>query len=70
MRCTVVKKSRHPTTMSLAAIDKELQAISKRYAELLELEKKIQLRHMEDTDRCLALKAARTAYLNAALAAL
>jgi hypothetical protein len=56
------KNTRDPMTMTLAAIDKEIQTINKRYTALLELEQKIQHQHMEDTDRCLALKAARTAY--------
>jgi hypothetical protein len=56
------KQTRDPMTMSLTAIDKEIQAINKRYIELLELEQKIQHQQMEDTDRCLALKAARTVY--------
>lgn len=68
MRRTAVTKLRDPMTMSLSAIDKELHAISKRYADLLDMEQKIQRQHMEDTDRCLALKAARTIYTSTVFA--
>ena len=47
-----------PMTMSIAAINKEISAIMHREKMLRRLEKQIELQDMEDTDRCLALKAA------------
>lgn len=58
MHRTVAKKARDPITMSHAAINKEIKAITQRHTMLLKLEKQIEMQHMEDTDRCIALKAA------------
>lgn len=49
---------RDPINMSPAAINKEINTIIRRNKMLLNLEKRIELQHMEDTDRCIALKAA------------
>lgn len=64
-----VKKLRDPMSMGLAAIDREIMAITQRHKVLLKLEKHIEQQHMEDTDRCLALKEARKAHIEAELTA-
>jgi len=47
-----------PMTMSIAAINQEISAIMRRDKMMRRLEKQIELQDMEDTDRCIALKAA------------
>lgn len=47
-----------PMTMTIAAINHEISAIMRRDKKLRRLEKQIELQDMEDTDRCIALKAA------------
>lgn len=58
MPCTVSSKTRDPMTMSPAAINKEIKAIMQRDKMLRRLVKQIERQDMEDTDRCIALKAA------------
>jgi hypothetical protein len=45
-------------TMSADAIQKEIEAIMQRHLLLERLEKQIEQQHMDDTDRCIALRAA------------
>lgn len=51
-------RQRDPMTMSADAIQQEIAVIMQRHLVLERLEKQIEQQHMDDTDRCIALRAA------------